>query len=519
VNKAFTLIELLAVIAILAIILLIAVPMVLNTVASAKQAAFKDNAQMVIKAVDLKTASDSSFDYRTLTAGNIDDLGIDNSNYSSLSVTKQYGKTKVTIVGQGSWNGLVAYGTTDAMYAVSTSSFADFFDKSGANPPELSSNMIPVYYDGVVWRKADVNNLKGIYQWYDYDSKQWANAVTVTDAKRSEYQQAEVGKIIDNQYVLTYMVWIPKYSYYITTGGTSTPSEIQIKFEKANDTKSTGNATSTYKTHPAFTFGTQELSGFWVSKFEVTNTINAINSKPSETAVVQQTVSSFFTAIRNMEKSGNIYGYIPDEVDTHLIKNNEWGAIAYLTYSKYGKNGSVWNNNDNTGHTGCAGNTDEATSNAGCINAYNTTLGMNASTTGNLYGVYGMSGGVFEYVMGVYKHYAGSTATSTSGFSGYNYGDGTTAIGIPFPESRYYDEFTTAITTTACSGVICYGQALSETYTWNSDLDYFIYDNNPWMLRGGAFGFNPAVQGIFHYFYTSGAAFFDVSTRMVQIET
>ena len=55
-------------------------------------------------------------------------------------------------------------------------------DKSGANPPSLLSNMIPVYYDQTnsVWKKADSNNSDKNNKWYDYDNKMWANAVTVT---------------------------------------------------------------------------------------------------------------------------------------------------------------------------------------------------------------------------------------------------------------------------------------------------------------------------------------------------
>ena len=49
-------------------------------------------------------------------------------------------------------------------------------DSSGANSPELLNNMIPIKYDGNNWVYADVKK-----EWYDYDAKEWANAVVLND--------------------------------------------------------------------------------------------------------------------------------------------------------------------------------------------------------------------------------------------------------------------------------------------------------------------------------------------------
>ena len=42
--------------------------------------------------------------------------------------------------------------------------------KNDVNPPVLSENMIPVYYDedDNVWKKADISNQNKEYKWYDY---------------------------------------------------------------------------------------------------------------------------------------------------------------------------------------------------------------------------------------------------------------------------------------------------------------------------------------------------------------
>ncbi|MDO4369470.1 MAG: hypothetical protein Q4C29_02930, partial [bacterium] len=175
-------------------------------------------------------------------------------------------------------------------------------DTSGANAPELTDNMIPVYYDesSSTWRKADLNNENKNYKWYDYNNKMWANAVTVTSTNRSTYLSASVGTEIPMDDINTMWVWIPRYTY--TYLNTNTPEEIQIKFESgtnssgtisctdtATGTSSTSETctdatngsvtagTSTY-THPAFWWDKdddnvrdsgEELTGIWVGKFEI----------------------------------------------------------------------------------------------------------------------------------------------------------------------------------------------------------------------------------------------------------
>jgi len=97
------------------------------------------------------------------------------------------------------------------------------------------------------------------------------------------------------------------------------------------------------------------------------------------------------------------------ELDSHMMKNTEWGAVAYLSHSKYGINGNIRiNNNSNflTGYAaagtnqssypGTSGTTDDITK------TYNTKTGYKASSTGNITGVYDMSGGA-EEIMAAYS--------------------------------------------------------------------------------------------------------------------
>ena len=302
-------------------------------------------------------------------------------------------------------------------------------DESGANAPVPTSNMIPVYYDETaeVWKKADKYNSQEKYKWYDYDNKMWANSVTVSETNRSTYLNADPGTEIPMDDILTMQVWVPRYKYKVwnyNENGTvaSDPQEIKITFEKGTATTgeiscsdsisgTDGAASETCKlksdnlactdstcngktyTHPAFTFGTEELEGIWVGKFEVSApTDNACYISESEdncnvtgiTPLVKPDVKSyryaqvgtFETNIMAMNDNGNIYGFASSD-DTHMMKNMEWGAVAYLSHSKYGINKEININNSSRFYTGRSGGSTSASSTAEGTYKYNETKKVN----------------------------------------------------------------------------------------------------------------------------------------------
>ena len=409
-------------------------------------------------------------------------------------------------------------------------------DTSGANEPLLASNMIPVYYDGTTWRKADSTNSRETYKWYDYTNKMWANAVTVTSTNRSTYLNASLGTEIPMTDINTMWVWIPRFSAVTPSnynGGTkASPGAIDVTF--------VDNETSA---HDAFTFGTKNLSGFWYAKFETSHTTlassttennlgcttetcsnaNGIIIKPNVTSLRYNNVSNFFYASRSMEQSSNSFGFVSSEVDTHMSKNNEWGAVAYLTQSIYGRCTSstscteVGINNYSSSITGYGAPAGSSTSVTN--GAYNTDLGKDASTTGNIYGIYDMSGGAGEYVMGVYtdgtQNWSGKNSTSNSGFTGM-LSDGTTYSGVAYPESKYYNSYTN--TGTYSSPVTNYTNdmqhALTETKKWYSDDAYFVDSSIPWFMRGGFYS-DSGSAGVFNFIYNIGNAYSYYSVRLV----
>ena len=188
-------------------------------------------------------------------------------------------------------------------------------DRSGANRPELLNNMIPIKYDGNNWIYADIYE-----EWYNYEAQEWANAVILNSGVNKS-----VGDTISEEEIALWYVWIPRYKYQLfnVNNGIATEQLINIDFENGtettgtvscqdaiNQTDSDGNLISetctnasngAWYTHPAFTFGDDELTGFWVGKFEVSGSIDQITIKPGVSNIRNIVVSNFFTAIQNIK--------------------------------------------------------------------------------------------------------------------------------------------------------------------------------------------------------------------------
>ena len=129
-----------------------------------------------------------------------------------------------------------------------------------------------------------------------------------------------------------------------------------------------------------------------------------------------------------------------------------------------------------------------------------------SSTTGNITGVYDMSGGTSENVMGYY-----SPASSTWGANS----DSNTAGFTSQPNSKYYDDYTTTDSLTACNGGICYGHALLEVSNWYDDYAGFVYDRFPWFLRDGGYNNTYYNVGIFNFKGIHGGNAIGLATRSV----
>ena len=385
----------------------------------------------------------------------------------------------------------------------------EYQDESGASVPELYAGLIPITYD-------DSNNIVVAdiaSEWYSYDNHEWANAILIDQNNSSikakyinEDGSFKSGTTVSISDVLQMYVWIPRYKYKLfnATGSSTSAQMIEVEFESNGTAKSTGSTNGEWLTHPAFTFGDTELEGIWVGKFESSGSTSEIKIIPNVSSLRSQTVGNMFNASRLIETTAK-YGLSSDEIDTHMMKNLEWGAVAYLTNSKYGRyesNGScissggceVWINNNSSYTTGCAGSSVSASSTSSC-NQWNTPNGVNASTTGNIYGIYDMSGGAWEYVMGNYNKTVGSSGINFSSI-----------------ESKYYDVYTG---TSTSYGKL--GDATKEVYNWNSDYADFVNSSYPWFHRGAQYS-HDARTGVFAFTYDNGDnVYSSVSFRVVLV--
>ena len=482
-KKGFTLIELLAVIIILAVIALIATPIVLNVVDNARKSANKDSAYGLLDSaklyymeslLDESKSLNGNLIYKINVSGRKPDSGtvyINNKGEIALAVvydkvcfTKNYEDADLT----------ESDDIENCIVTVPRKLYKDTV-LNGADP-ELKDNLVAVTIDtdGIV-KKADIYS-----EWYNYTNKTWANAVLLNG--NDTYS---AGDTIEENNIKAYYVWIPRYKYQIFYDGTNVTSKqlINIEFENKNTTKSNSTTKGEWLTHPAFTFGDDELNGIWVGKFELTGDTTNPTIKPNVTSLRNENVSTLFLTTQKLSTNSS------------MLKNIEWGAITYLTISIYGQGlTEVRINNSSTFITGCAASVENGASSR-CENAYNKSIGYLASTTGNISGIYDMNGGSYEYVMGVMEYNLNSNIPASgyetqynSGFSGKNLNDGTITTGVSFPESKYYDIYKYG---TSSSDLTRYhiGDATTETKGWNGDYAYFVNSSSPWFLRGGNYGF------------------------------
>ena len=390
---------------------------------------------------------------------------------------------------------------------------------NGADP-ELKDNLVPVVInnDGTV-KKADLSK-----EWYNYTNKTWANAVTLKD-KTINY---ETNEVIPESNIDGYFVWIPRYKYEIFNEGNYTTAttvdsklsesaeqEIQIVFESKSVKASTGSTVGSYLTHPAFT--TLDVNGIWVGKFETSGSTSDIDVLPNQTSLRGINVKTMFELAYNYDRN----------LDSHMMKNTEWGAVAYLSHSKYGINEEIRINNSATYTTGCA-----ATVSAlnyvgksqsdhtegyynGCENAYNTTIGYLASTTGNISGIYDMSGGAWEYMASYVDGLYGSSGFDITSINTY--------------DGRYFDVYSGDSETTTYNKRILgdatgelgafyfYRESNGNNYyhsTWGTDDALFIGNSDIWFRRGGNCSLG-AIAGSFSFNGYPGAAYSYVSFRLV----
>jgi type IV pilus assembly protein PilA len=541
-KRGFTLIELLAVILILGIITLIAVPTVTKIVDQAKKEAFKDSAYGIIKSAQFEYTQDvinGTEDNLTFTYTNgIESSSIEGKTLDYKGLRPKSGTVKINGAGEiaiaihnGKYCVVKEYTTDELTISIKSKEMCvleteivegECNTTKGVNCPELVAGMTPIKWDGANWTETTSTDP----EWYSYTptDKKWANART------------DDGSM---------WVWIPRYIYRISSGWhTQNAGTVDIKFSIGTDDTidgtvslvNTGKATDsngTWTNHPAFTFGSNEVNGIWIAKYEATaregignttewscsgwpdNTtakhVQIVPNVPSWRCVY---IKNMFTVSRNMETDGTYgWGTTGEGIDTHLAKNVEWGATAYLTQSSYGKNAEVWRNNSTIYITGCAGAGIDGPSYSGCENTYQTLNGQQASTTGNVYGIYDMSGGSWEFVS---AHIDNNNPTLMTWGSDIINANSKYSDIYPVTVDNDLDNYENTINRKG-DAVYETSSSLAGEVSWYGDMAWPNSAENAWFLRSGFWNDSPGDAGLFHFAMNDGDGYSYFGFRPVLI--
>ena len=409
---------------------------------------------------------------------------------------------------------------------------------------------ITIESDGTV-KRADLNS-----KWYSYEEKIWANAIILKDESTNN-NYAE-GATIPEEAIESYFVWIPRYKYKIFDDGNYTglgtieeaAQEIEIEFENKDTPVSSGTTVGSWLTHSAFT--AFDSNGMWVGKFEPSrNGGSGDNIRNGDAVQIKPNVASW-RSIQVANAFYTSYDY-KRNLESHMMKNTEWGAVAYLQHSAYGSQASVRitnnssyitgyqaNNEPTCGYTGTNEECNRYCNDGSCNTAYpNSTL---ASTTNNISGIYDMSGGAWEYVMGIMldqngQPMSGRNSLYNSKFNG-TFGcptcdsdtSGLTNLtnGYDFPDKKYYDTYAYGTSNqqyqrrilgdaTGEMGPFNTVKYLTQTRqigSWYADGAWFAVSGGSWFIRGGNhyYGLD---SGVFAYSGTSGRVDNVVSFRVV----
>ena len=339
-----------------------------------------------------------------------------------------------------------------------------------------------------------------------------------------------MGEVVPEENIESYFVWIPRYRYKIFNEGNysglssslnpNAPQTIEIEFESKDTSISSGSTVGSWLTHPAFT--AFDTNGMWVGKFEsgykgaTTAKQAEVNANDSTKLRIKPNVYVWRSLLL-----GNMFKISYDykrNLESHMMKNTEWGAVAYLSHSQYGKNGEVYINNNSTFLTGCGGDLASEESVEACKNAYGSKTDniYNQSTTGNITGIFDMSGGANEYVMGNNEKTAKNSGI-VSLYSDFFVDDE--------KWSKYYDLYTNEEDSSTLYYKRILGDAtgemgpfakVSEYYhsSWYHDFAAFVYPTQPWILRGGRCN-DPRNAGIFTFGSNIGGVDMDYTFRVV----
>lgn len=380
-----------------------------------------------------------------------------------------------------------------------------------------NESLTPIKWEGT--KEVETTDKDGT--WYNYVAKQG-----LEDNLSSKWANAK-----DKNG--NYFVWIPRYAYRITyyKDDTSTiptgycdgrgivDSKGNVKYPLDEGIETVEKNGVSYIVHPAFMDDTastfshggwdSDLTGIWVGKYKASH---SDASQSSEGTNIEIKIKPNVVCWRNIRiDDAYTYSYnYSRAADSHLTKNSEWGAVAYLTHSQYGRNGHEIDVNNSSNYiTGNGGGSPNASSAPGITNAYDSSNGQKASSTGNIYGIYDLSGGAYEYV-----------AAYDNASDNLKYGESFAVKGGK--STKYSTAYTNG--TSITSGMKIYqickiGDATKEVFVkeeknWLNDHSNLVHLTYPFFRRSGYYN-NESMAGIFFSSYGNGYIDNDYTFRLV----
>ena len=439
----------------------------------------------------------------------------------------------------------------------------------GPNEPDLKVGMTPVKFNEATANKKGeiIKTKKEDKDWYSYENKKWANAETQDGSMwvwipRFAYR-------INSDTQTTDVVFLKGTTdeYCDENGNIQIAKRCKEVNEKVDTTTGyTVHPAFTDETSIGFRNGgwDRELTGIWVSKFEAAYAtsgevpnkapvkessvvytsenvwapvieVQGVNSVATEQTNIPArnwldgvyevnkekikyptfqgssysmnyiTINDANKISRALTEEGNIYG-LSNDTDSHLMKNSEWGACAYLAKSnKYGigRTDMAINNknldNGGTSNTKAQGNTKASAYAVTGYNAnnneWNDYLGDNlsSSTTGNIYGIYDMSGGTWNRTASYINN--GDSNLQENGASVVVGKEKSTKYATVYPHSDVGNNDDEKSVANYKLNDKIYGDSVRETSTkgiesssWHGDYSYFLGGGVPFLNRGGAYG-------------------------------
>ena len=446
-------------------------------------------------------------------------------------------------------------------------------DTKKVNSPELLTGMTPIKFTEPEDNKegTTVQTTYTDTNWYNYSEKKWANAET-KDGSMWVWIPRYAYRINSSTQTCDIVFLIGTTDNYYDAEGKLQTAKRQTKKDETIDT------TTGYTVHPAFTDESnigfanggwdKELAGIWVAKFEAgyaggnNNALKGVSSEvkytqskvyglsvetgtgsngsmsarnwtdgiysEEETTIKYPTFQGLtysmnyinhndaFNISRALTGRNNIYGFNSENTDSHLMKNSEWGAIAYLSQSKYGLNGTniyinnVTLNNSTTSVYAVTGCSSASSADAGAIettieklnaitetNAYVWTQknGTKASSTGTIYGIYDLSGGTWERTAGIVANDNWALISFGSSLlnNGKNNSTSTKYVTVYPSNDEEITDLDIASQKNYEENRKIYGDAIRETSTsgigqtsWYLNWSEFVGYNNPFFTRGGS---------------------------------